>query len=290
MRHEPAIMLRRQQDLLHVEVTGAAATVTSGAMLTISDVSDSSDADGDSGSAIGVDAPMQGAELPEHEEMHVRNPSFCYICEEIGQQPAFAVCACSDRYLHLTCQQELMKRTVSHRLGCPICQTAYTNVEMRASNRRLSQEGKRCLAYAFGTICVLGISAYEGVMYAVMPDWSFLAVAVLFALFGIFFIRLGFVLFRRVPLSMVDNVVTIGAPPGHSHSLEVEPPPPRSRARSAPLSPPRRNSVLAAVTQSGLTVLVLPTSPRSRSPLTSPARIAVHPVVDPPLHEIHLNA
>ena len=291
----PAIMLRRYREPLYVDVTATVAdAVPSDAPPGVIELSDHSDvSEGGSGPMVGVvAATAEGSDPGEIESAVEYFPPICYVCEEIGQQPAFAVCACADRFLHLTCQRQLMTQTISHRLGCAVCQTAYTNVEIEASNRRLSQEGRRFVAYALGILCVLGISAYEAVMYAVMPDWSFLAVAVLFAIFGIVFSRIGCVLFQRMPLCVVDNVVTIGPPPGYPQLAALEslalPPP-----RSAPLSPPHRNSVLASVTQSGLTVLVLAASPLSRSPQRSPARIAriaVHPIEDPPLHEIHLHA
>ena len=206
---------------------------------------------------------------------------YCYICEEDGGQPAFAVCACADRLLHLHCQQQLMKHTRAHRLGCPVCRTQYINVEQRIANRRVSYEGRRCIAYVLGVVFVHAIGVYEAVMFVLMADWYFMALAVVFALLGMCFGALAFSLFRNLQFFAFDQLVIISAPHGRScgESLRAMPSVPEApRATAAHAVPLRGVSAISTISRTSSVVRVQP--------------IVEEDIVeeDLPEHEIQLDA
>lgn len=48
----------------------------------------------------------------------------CYVCLE-SHAPLLSLCACTDRYVHVACFQELIHRTPAHASKCAVCHAEY---------------------------------------------------------------------------------------------------------------------------------------------------------------------
>ena len=201
----------------------------------------------------------------------------CFVCEEGGE--LWSVCHCVDRLLHLECQLQLMHKTPSHRVGCPVCAQPYTNVTSTVVKRTLSSEGRRLVAFLVGVVAVVIIGVYECVMFVVMDQVSFLIVAIIFFVSSTAFLFAGHFIFSRSTIIIEHRTVTLDRPTVRpqpcSHALQ----PSTSRRNSLPArsattpspsaSPATRGRFSSSVDTSRwrrhiLTVLV--PSPRLRSP------------------------
>ena len=144
-------------------------------------------------------------------ELGHQNRPCCFICEEAGD--LVRVCQCTDRWMHLHCQKELIRRTRSHQAGCPVCQSPYSNTRTASSPKRLTRDGWRCVAYVLGVLAVLGISTYELILY--LNDQSQVAYLVVSAFFfscitG--FAVVGFLVFSKVVLVESVRIVVVSQP------------------------------------------------------------------------------
>ena len=104
--------------------------------------------------------PCRAASLPPGTAAQQQPKRSCFVCEADGVD-LVRVCRCTDRWLHLRCQQQLMQRTTTHQFGCPVCLTTYTNVESSATRIKLTRDGWRLVAYAIGVVGVAAIGACE---------------------------------------------------------------------------------------------------------------------------------
>ena len=52
----------------------------------------------------------------------------CFVCCSETSGVLVCPCECNARFMHIECQLKVMKHTVAHREGCPVCQSKYRNV------------------------------------------------------------------------------------------------------------------------------------------------------------------
>lgn len=173
-------------------------TVELAPVVTVEDISTDVDEDAaciSADTAPGCDPAAQAGNVAAGDDAlgEVEAPACCYVCEEETALPAFSVCSCTDRLLHLECQAQLMRMTHSHRLGCPVCRCPYNNVQLEVASSKLSREGKRLVAYIGGIFIIIGICVYEGIMWSIMLQPAFLAVSAIFAFLAIAFMVAGWV-------------------------------------------------------------------------------------------------
>ena len=137
----------------------------------------------------------------------------CYVCEDDDGRPIYAVCRCTDRLLHLQCQEAMIRKTLSHQLGCcPICQSRYTNVEITVSSRRLSIWGKRFAAFILGNILIVAIAAYEIYFYMISSNAIFLGVGIGCILSACFFLGVTRNIFHGVRLVIQSHSIKMTVP------------------------------------------------------------------------------
>lgn len=129
----------------------------------------------------------------------------CFVCEVEGGR-LLQVCKCTDRWIHLECQQKLMQRTPAHQAGCPICRTSYVNVQELRAKKRLTNDGRRMLCYISGVGAVFLISLYEMVMFAIEGHLGFLIVSIVFLLSALIFGWFGYKVFRRTNMYHAGHV------------------------------------------------------------------------------------
>lgn len=122
----------------------------------------------------------------------------CFVCEEGGD--LLRVCRCTGRWLHLHCQQELMVRMSTHRHGCPVCNSPYSNAQCVILRNTLTREGRRLFCYIIGVVSVFLIAMYELVMWCSQRHLGFLIVSMIFLVNSICFATVGFFVFRKVTL------------------------------------------------------------------------------------------
>ena len=138
----------------------------------------------------------------------------CYICLEDGGE-LFCTCQCTNRFLHLHCQQALVDRTQSHRAGCPVCQAPYSNARITRHTQRMTRDGKRGVVYAIGVLCVMLISVYELHMYMQAEDDAKVALFVVSAVFfgcALSFAVMGVYVFSKVQLLVTVQRIVVGRP------------------------------------------------------------------------------
>ena len=67
----------------------------------------------------------------------------CFVCCCEIKGVLVCPCECNARFMHIECQLKMMKHTVAHREGCPVCQSKYRNVHTsRTQVHRLTRDGR----------------------------------------------------------------------------------------------------------------------------------------------------
>ena len=138
----------------------------------------------------------------------------CFLCEEgggPGAQELFRICRCNV-FVHLACQRKLMASTPSHAVGCPVCQTPYSNTTT-STRTRVSYEGRRIVCYVVGVISLALVALVEYLIWLFVEQHaSYLAIASTFLGTAICFGIIGAMVFRGVPMTTSVSRVVVQRP------------------------------------------------------------------------------
>lgn len=131
----------------------------------------------------------------------------CFVCEESTGVLLQGVCKCVGRYIHLECQQKLVRTTTSHATHCAVCLAEYRNVMVTKTPELSRRPESWCqLMMALLIVALLVMSTFYFVAFAQDGDSEFLILALAIASVVLFVVIL-IVVFRRRLLPLMPLVV-----------------------------------------------------------------------------------
>ena len=90
----------------------------------------------------------------------------CYICTEAAEPAELRhVCTCTDRFVHLDCQRELVEKLPAHALSCPACRSPYTNVSHTLGRPQLTRESQVIAVIVVNATILVGLGVQQLVLY-----------------------------------------------------------------------------------------------------------------------------
>ena len=125
----------------------------------------------------------------------------CFVCLESTEPLLTGICACTERAVHLKCQQKMLRTSPRKQEGvqafttCPVCKVAYTNVTITMYHRPSPHGVVIVLAFVISALCLLAGGA-EFCFYAMEEGtWEgtrilgavFVTLSVLALAYGIIF-------------------------------------------------------------------------------------------------------
>lgn len=94
------------------------------------------------------------------------DPRECYVCcgDETDGAELLSICQCRGRFMHLSCEFELIRTCPSHGLRCPVCCVPYGNITARPAHPYVTAAG-RAQILIMATNALLAVLGFHQLSY-----------------------------------------------------------------------------------------------------------------------------
>ena len=132
----------------------------------------------------------------------------CFVCCSETSGVLVCPCDCNALFMHIECQLKMMKHTVAHREGCPVCQSKYRNVHTsRTQVHRLTRDGRFLLLWSSGNVLLGGMGAYFINVWRTEYEDIFLYLGISFIALAVFLFVIACGALREMPCVTSSIVV-----------------------------------------------------------------------------------